>query len=81
MEDYLQSALDIVKAQASARPMTEDEIVSMVRSVANGIAALSTGQIAASEAESAAPAQNRLAAPRSGRRHRTGISDQSPGGR
>ena len=27
MEEYIQSALDIVKAQASARPMTEDEII------------------------------------------------------
>lgn len=58
MDDYLQSALEIVKAQASARPMTEDEIISMVRSVANGIAAVSTGQMAASEAESAAPAMD-----------------------
>ena len=58
MDDYLQSALEIVKAQASARPMTEDEIISMVRSVANGIAAVSSGQLAASEAESAAPAMD-----------------------
>ena len=58
MDDYLQSALEIVKAQASARPMTEDEIISMVRSVANGIAAVSSGQLVASEAESAAPAMD-----------------------
>ena len=58
MDDYLQSALEIVKAQASARPMTEDEIISMVRSVANGIAAVSTGQMAASATESAAPAMD-----------------------
>ena len=58
MDDYLQSALEIVKAQASARPMTEDEIISMVRSVANGIAAVSTGQMAASEAGTAAPAMD-----------------------
>ena len=56
MDDYLQSALEIVKAQASARPMTEDEIISMVRSVANGIASVSTGQTAPSEAATAAPA-------------------------
>ena len=58
MDDYLQSALNIVKAQASARPMTEDEIISMVRSVANGIAAVSTGQMAASDADSATPAMD-----------------------
>ena len=58
MEEYIQSALDIVKAQASARPMTEDEIISMVKSVAKGIAAVSTGQIAAIDADAAAPAMD-----------------------
>ena len=58
MDDYLQSALEIVKAQASARPMTEDEIISMVRSVANGIAAVSSGQMAPSDGASAAPAMD-----------------------
>lgn len=43
MDDYLQSALEIVKAQAGSRAMTEDEIISMVRSVANGIAAITAG--------------------------------------
>lgn len=56
MEEYIQSALEIVKAQASARPMTEDEIISMVKSVAQGIAAVSTGQIATINADAAAPA-------------------------
>lgn len=37
MEEYLKEALDIVKAQASVRNMTEEEITSMVRSVAEGI--------------------------------------------
>jgi len=58
MEDYIQSALEIVKAQASARPMTEDEIISMVKSVAKGIAAVSTGQIAINDADAAAPAMD-----------------------
>jgi len=58
MDEYIQSALEIVKAQASARPMTEDEIISMVKSVANGIAAVSTGQIATSDADAAAPAMD-----------------------
>ena len=56
MEEYIQSALDIVKAQASARPMTEDEIISMVKSVAKGIAAVSTGQLATIDTDAAAPA-------------------------
>jgi predicted transcriptional regulator len=37
MEEYLQEALDIVKAQASVRNMTEEEITSMVKSVADSI--------------------------------------------
>jgi len=34
MDEYVKEALDIVKAQASVRNMTEDEITSMVQSVA-----------------------------------------------
>ena len=37
MTDYLREALNIVKAQASIRNMTEDQILSMVQSVAAGI--------------------------------------------
>jgi predicted transcriptional regulator len=37
MEDYLKSALEIVKAQASVRIMTDEEITSMVRRLAVGI--------------------------------------------
>ena len=58
MEEYLQSALEIVKAQASARPMTEDEIISMVRSIANGIAAINAGQESSKTEDSAAPAMD-----------------------
>ena len=54
MEEYLQSALEIVKAQAGSRPMTEEEILSMVKSVASGIAALTTGQPVAGQEETAA---------------------------
>ncbi|MBG3877189.1 transcriptional regulator [Desulfovibrio oxamicus] len=42
-ENYLKEALDIVKAQASVRTMTEDEITTMVRRLAEGIRALSEG--------------------------------------
>ncbi|WP_462324520.1 Ros/MucR family transcriptional regulator [Desulfoplanes sp.] len=37
MEDYLKEALEIVKAQASVRNMTEEEITSMVQSLSAGI--------------------------------------------
>ena len=36
MEEYLKAALEIVKAQASVRTMTDDEITSMLRNVAAG---------------------------------------------
>ena len=58
MEEYLQSALEIVKAQASARPMTEDEIISMVRSIANGIAAINAGQESSKTEDSATQAMD-----------------------
>ncbi|WP_319544183.1 MucR family transcriptional regulator [uncultured Pseudodesulfovibrio sp.] len=43
MEDYLKEALEIVKAQASVRTMTEDEITSMVQKLAAGIKAIAEG--------------------------------------
>jgi predicted transcriptional regulator len=43
MSDFLKEALDIVKAQAAVRPMTEDEITSMVRKISSGLSGLSTG--------------------------------------
>lgn len=36
MDDYLKEALEIVKAQASVRTMTEEEITSMVQKLAEG---------------------------------------------
>lgn len=42
-EKYLKEALDIVKAQAGVRIMTEDEITTMVRRLADGIRTLSEG--------------------------------------
>jgi predicted transcriptional regulator len=41
MDDFLKEALDIVKAQATVRTMNEDEILSMVKSLAGGIRAIS----------------------------------------
>ncbi len=43
MEDHLKEALEIVKAQASVRTMTEDEITSMVQRLATGIQKISEG--------------------------------------
>lgn len=45
MEEYLKQALEIVKAQASVRTMTEEEITSMVSKLAKGIRAVSEGQL------------------------------------
>ncbi len=41
MENYLKEALEIVKAQASVRTMTEEEITTMVRKLSEGIRAIS----------------------------------------
>lgn len=49
MEDYLKEALDIVKAQASVRTMTEEEITSMVQKLAAGIKAIAEGDTIAAE--------------------------------
>lgn len=43
MDDYLKEALEIVKAQASVRTMTEDEITSMVQKLSTGIKAIAEG--------------------------------------
>lgn len=45
MEDYLKEALEIVKAQASVRTMTEDEITSMVRQLSEGIKSIADGDM------------------------------------
>jgi predicted transcriptional regulator len=43
MEDYLKTALEIVKAQAAVRNMTDEEITTMVRRLAAGIRDISAG--------------------------------------
>lgn len=50
MEDYLKQAIEIVKAQAAVRTMTEEEITSMMRSLAESIRA--TAEDTAVEMES-----------------------------
>jgi Predicted transcriptional regulator len=43
MDDFLKEALEIVKAQASVRTMSEEEIIVMVRKLADSIRVLSEG--------------------------------------
>lgn len=54
MEDYLKEALEIVKAQASVRNMTEEEITSMVRTLASGIRVISEDDALGEERQEAA---------------------------
>ncbi|MBG0789218.1 MAG: MucR family transcriptional regulator [Desulfovibrionaceae bacterium] len=49
MEDYLKEALEIVKAQASVRTMTEEEITSMVQKISIGIKAIAEGEALATD--------------------------------
>jgi predicted transcriptional regulator len=55
MEEYIKQALEIVKAQASVRNMTEEEITSMVKSLANQLRELMEGK----ELEKAAEEQKK----------------------
>lgn len=43
MDDYIKEALEIVKAQASVRTMTEEEITSMVQKLSTGIKCINEG--------------------------------------
>jgi predicted transcriptional regulator len=54
-ELFLQEALDIVKAQASVRSMTEEEIIQMVRGLARTLAGLSAGGASGEEGAGDAP--------------------------
>ncbi len=51
MEEYIKQALEIVKAQASVRNMTEEEITSMVKSLADQLKGLVEGKDAKGEEE------------------------------
>ncbi len=55
MEDYLKEALEIVKAQASVRNMTEEEIASMVKKLADGIRSIGDGGEVEEEKPAAPP--------------------------
>lgn len=49
MSDFLKEALEIVKAQASVRVMSEEEIVSMVRKLSNSLRGLYDGETVVDE--------------------------------
>ncbi len=51
MEEYIKQALEIVKAQASVRNMTEEEITSMVKSLANQLKEIIEGKDLEAEEE------------------------------
>ena len=60
MDDYLKQALDIVKAQASVRTMSEEEIISMVRGLSHQLRTLEDAPILTEEqkAPTIAPAKS-----------------------
>ena len=45
MEGHIKEALEIVKAQASVRNMTDEEIISLVKSLAEGIKNIGEGNL------------------------------------
>lgn len=55
MDTYISLALDIVKAQAKVRTMTEEEITSMVTRLAAGIREIDGGETAAEPQTEATP--------------------------
>ncbi len=57
MEEYVQQALDIVKAQASVRNMTEEEMTSMVQSLSQQLKGIiQGGEVQAEEQKPQEPA-------------------------
>lgn len=60
MEDYLKEALEIVKAQASVRTMTEEEITSMVQKLSTGIKAIAEGASIEAEDEAVVDPQKAI---------------------
>lgn len=57
MDDYLKEALEIVKAQAKVRTMVEEEIISMVRKLSEGIRDVCQGTQPVEEAQLSAPSR------------------------
>ena len=60
MEDYLKQAIEIVKAQASVRNMNEEEITSMIKSLARSIRGVAEGAAPVVETEAAVDPKNAI---------------------
>ncbi len=60
MDDYLKEALEIVKAQAKVRIMGEEEILSMVQQLAEGIRNACAGVRVEEEPAQPAPVRNSI---------------------
>ena len=51
MDEFLKEALELVKAQASVRPMNEDEIMAMVQKLSRDLRAIDEGEVVVETAE------------------------------
>lgn len=60
MEDHLKQAIEIVKAQASVRIMTEEEIMSMIKSLTGSIRGVVEGAAPAVESGPAVDPKNAI---------------------
>ena len=60
MDDYLKEALEIVKAQAKVRPMTEEEMISMVQKLSEGIRIVCSGGMPVDEAQPQVPVRKSI---------------------
>ncbi len=58
MDEFIKQALEIVKAQAGIRPMTEEEMMSMVTKIAASLRAVTEGGTAGDAGAEAAPELN-----------------------
>lgn len=51
MDEFLKEALELVKAQASVRPMSEDEIMTMVQKLSRDLRSIDEGEVIEEAAE------------------------------
>ena len=58
MDEFIKQALEIVKAQAGVRPMTEEEMMSMVTKIATSLRAVAEGGVVGDAGAEAAPELN-----------------------
>lgn len=60
MDDHLKEALEIVKAQAKVRTMTEEEIISMVHKLSEGIRSICSGAQVGEDPQQQIPARKSI---------------------